>query len=52
MTRHIAMGLEKLGRAYCVECGRGPARVYLRHRLLCGVCWHRVLVLRAAQADR
>lgn len=48
MMRHIAQGIDTQGRAFCVECGRGPARVYLRTRLLCGVCWHRVLVLREA----
>lgn len=35
--------------ARCHECGAAPARVHLRDVTLCGVCWHRVQLLRAAR---
>jgi hypothetical protein len=42
---HIAAHIETW---WCERCGKKPARVYLPRQLLCGVCWHRILLYREA----
>jgi len=45
---HIAMVAFAYGAA-CHYCHTGPAYVYLREHLLCGVCWNKVMWLKWAR---
>lgn len=36
-----AAALEVPAGMSCFECGRAPARLIVRDRRLCAVCWHR-----------
>ena len=31
---------------WCFECGKSPAKLILKGRRICGVCWHQIEVLR------
>jgi hypothetical protein len=41
--------IRKATNANCWECGYAPARVIVRQRRLCGVCWNKVMWLRWAR---
>jgi hypothetical protein len=48
---HIAIEVRHSMNGTCFECAHSPARVYVQGRLLCGVCWNKVMWLRWARKE-